>query len=88
MVKNGHMFWTSTGLAYCASCETGEALYKERLPAEEVAANGEGGGRRRPTGDYASAIAIGDNVLLTTRSGTTHILKAEASFQPVAENSV
>ena len=72
---NNKLFWTATGLAFCADCQNGESIYKERLPKPE--ANGGSGGRRRPTGDYASAIAIGENIVLMTRGGTAHIVAGE-----------
>jgi outer membrane protein assembly factor BamB len=84
VVKDGHMYWTSMGIAFCASCDKGEVIYKERLP-KPAAKDGDGGGRS-PTGDYASAIAVGDTVLLTTRSGTTHMVKASTTFEPIREN--
>lgn len=83
VIFDDKMFWTSTGMAFCASCETGEALYKERLSSKKE----ESGARRRPTGDYASAIAVGDKVLLVTRTGTTHILKASEKYEELAVNS-
>ena len=84
VVIGKNLFWTATGLAFCADCETGESVYKERLENKEDA---EGGGRRRPTGDYASAIAIGDNVLLTTRKGTTHVVAATSEYKSLGANS-
>ncbi len=80
VIMHGHLYWTSTGKAFCASCETGKAIYTERLPADEKKSAG------RPTGDYASAVAVGDKVLLTTRSGKTYILKATPSYENLAEN--
>ena len=73
------MFWLSTGTAFCASCETGEYVYKERVG--KPAAEG-----RRPAGSYASAVAFGDKVMLVTRAGTSYILKGAGTFEKVAEN--
>jgi outer membrane protein assembly factor BamB len=86
VVKDGKMYWTSTGLAHCASCENGKYVFKERMTS--AASEQADGGRRRPTGNYASAIAVGDNILLLTRSGTIHVLRAGDSYQPLAENSL
>jgi len=79
VVANGRMYWTSTGIAFCADCETGKYIYKERIKQKK-------GGR--PAGDYASALRVGDNVLLTTRGGATYIVKATADFQQVASNQL
>ncbi len=43
-------------------------------------------GRRSPTGDYASAVIVGGNVLLVTRSGMTHVVKDEVEFTKIAAN--
>ncbi len=87
VVIDGRMYWTSTGVAHCASCETGEYLFKERM-ASPVAGQKEGGRRRGPTGDYASAIAVGEHVFLLTRSGVTHVLKASSNYEEVADNEL
>lgn len=88
VVREGMMFWTSMGVAYCASCETGKTIFKERM-AKPAAEQQEGGGRRfKPTGDYASAIAVGNNILLLTRSGVMHVLKAADEYNQLAENQL
>jgi outer membrane protein assembly factor BamB len=79
VVADGRLYWTSTGIAFCADCETGKYVFKERIKQKK-------GGR--PAGDYASALRVGDQVLLTTRSGATYILKATADFQQVASNQL
>ena len=84
VVVNNHLFWTATGIAFCASCENGESIFKERLPKPDQA-----GGRRRPSGDYASAIAIDDRVLLMTRSGEAHWVAANAAqYQHLGSNQI
>ena len=82
VVVGGNMYWVSTGTAFCASCESGEYVYKQRLgeQADE--------GRRRPAGSYASALAVGENVILLTRNGTSHIIKGTGEFNQVAENKL
>jgi len=79
IVADGRLYWTSTGIAFCADCKTGKYVFKERIKQKK-------GGR--PAGDYASALKVGDKVLLTTRSGSTYILKATADFQQIASNSI
>jgi outer membrane protein assembly factor BamB len=82
IVANGRLYWASRGIAYCADCKTGEYLFKERFKNEaaEPAA-------RRPAGDYASPVAIGDKLLMTARNGTVHIIEAAAEFKYVGGNS-
>ena len=86
IVANDRLYWTSVGIAFCASCADGEVVYKERLPRDDGGEKSEGG-RRRPTGDYASAIKVGDMLLLTTRSGTTHIVRPTEDFQRITGNT-
>ncbi len=81
---NGRLYWNSRGIAYCADAATGEYIYRERLKAEQPA--GEQGQRRSPAGDYASPIAIGDNVILTQRNGQVFILSSSSAFNLVASN--
>lgn len=81
IVANGRLYWASRGIAYCADCKTGEYLFKERIKNEaaEPAA-------RRPAGDYASPVAIGDKLLMTSRDGTVHVIEASAEFKYVGGN--
>ncbi len=75
VVSDGKLFWTATGIAFCARCDNGETVYKERLPGPAPGAQ-----RRRPAGDYASAITLGEKVLLTLRSGAVHVLPMSDTF--------
>ena len=78
VIADGRLYWTSTGIAFCADCKTGKYVYKERIKQKK-------GGR--PAGDYASALKVGDNILLTTRGGSTFVVKATPDFQQVASNA-
>jgi hypothetical protein len=40
-----------------------------------------------PSGDYASPVSIGDNLVMVTRTGATHIVKASDSYEKIRENS-
>jgi outer membrane protein assembly factor BamB len=82
---NGRIYWSSRSLVSCVNCEDGEEVFKERLKAEEPPpAEGQ---RRRPTGDYASPVAVGGNVIIVARNGATTIIKASEKFEVVAHNS-
>jgi outer membrane protein assembly factor BamB len=84
VILNRKLYWTSSGLAICADCETGKEVFKERIkrPAEEAKETG----GRGPTGDYASAIAVGGNVLIVSRSGQSQVWKAESTYTPIANS--
>lgn len=81
LVVAGHLYWTAMGAAFCASCESGKLVYKEALSEPS-----RGEGRRSPTGDYASPIAIGDAIYMVTRSGKTHVFRAGPKFEKLATN--
>lgn len=80
---NGNLYWSATGIAFCVDCKTGEYRYKERLKAESA----DGAAQRRPAGDYASPVSIGDRILLTARNGTVHVIEASDEYKKVGENS-
>ena len=84
IIVGDNMYWGSGGIAYAASCNTGEYVYKERLP--KAADPNAGKGRRRPAGDYASPIAVGDKVYMLTRGGVLYVIDAEESFALAAKN--
>lgn len=81
---DGHLYWNSRGIAYCANAETGEIVFKERLKQSDT---GESQGRRRsPAGDYASPISVGDHIYLTSRNGTVFVIDAKPEFKRVSVN--
>ncbi|MEM8678088.1 MAG: PQQ-binding-like beta-propeller repeat protein [Planctomycetota bacterium] len=81
VLANGRLYWASGGRAYCADCEDGQEIFKERLSDQPDTNEG---GRTPPS--YASPIVIGDKILMVSRSGNTHILAAEKEFKKLGEN--
>ncbi len=79
IVANGNLYWLASGRIFCVDCKTGKYKYRERLQAAA-------GARQGPSGDYASPVAIGDNLVMITKTGTTHIVKANDEFTKVGEN--
>ena len=84
IIADGNLVWIAQGQVHCASCKTGEYVFRERLPAK----NNNGPARRGPSGDYASPIAIGSKILLTTKTGTTHVIESGNELKMVNENSI
>ncbi|TWT77493.1 outer membrane biogenesis protein BamB [Posidoniimonas polymericola] len=76
----GNLHWTSGGVFYAASMEDGDYVYKERLPR----LGGPTGGF--PNSDYASPIAVGDQIVQFTRSGESYVIQAGDEFQVTAHN--
>jgi len=81
IIKDGKMFWSSRGIAYCVNCEDGETLYQERLPSSSSVQ----GQQRGPTGDYASPVILGDQMLILTRSGRGLVIQANENFKLLGE---
>ena len=79
IIANGNLYWIASDKIYCADCKTGQYEYTERLKASGPRSQG-------PSGDYASPIAIGDKLVLLTRTGTTHVVKAADEFEKIGEN--
>jgi hypothetical protein len=78
VIVNGNLYWSSRGLAYCARCETGEEVFKERLSTSSRAGH--------HAGDYASPVAVGDKIVMVNRTGTTFIIGAATTLEKLAEN--
>jgi outer membrane protein assembly factor BamB len=83
IIVGGNMYWSSGGIAYAASCETGQYVYKERLPRKE---SPRPGARRMPAGDYASPVAIGEHIMMLTRNGNLYVVSAGEEFKLAAQN--
>jgi hypothetical protein len=87
VVEDGYLFWNARGIAICASCETGEEVYKARLSAGAEPGDAGGNRRRAPAGDYASPVVMNDKVVMLMRDGTAFVLSAKKEFDKVAENN-
>jgi outer membrane protein assembly factor BamB len=71
-----HLYWMheSGGIAYCAKAETGEVVYKERMPrAGQV---------------YASALLAEGKIYYLTRDGKTYVVAAKPEFELLATNEL
>ena len=77
---NGNLYWPSRGVFHAASCETGELIYRERLPKGDSATGG------RSFGGYSSPIAVGDKIIQFTKNGASFIIAPAEEFQLVAQN--
>ncbi len=87
VVVSGKLYWSSTGMAFCASCADGKEIFKERLKVapDQSATDGK---RRGPAGDYASPIVIGGKIIIASRNGSTAVLNASDKLDVVAMNSM
>jgi outer membrane protein assembly factor BamB len=87
VVVDGKLYWSSSGMAFCASCVDGKEVFKERLKAESAQPPSDGK-RRGPAGDYASPIVIGNKIIIFSRNGSSAILNASDKLDVVAMNSM
>lgn len=75
-----NLYWGSGGIFYAANSETGEYVYKERLPRKGGAAKGFG------SADYSSPVAMGDRIIFFGRNGEGYVVKAGDSFELMSHN--
>lgn len=72
---DGHLYWSSDkGIANCMSAETGESIYRERMPTQARV--------------YASMVRGGDRLYATTRDKGVLVLPARPEFEELAVNSL
>ena len=74
IVKDGYLYGLQdrVGIATCWKCDSGEEMWKERLPGGAFS---------------SSLVLVGDNLYATNESGMTYIYKASPKgYEPVAQN--
>jgi outer membrane protein assembly factor BamB len=82
IVYDGHVFGISRGIVTCVSAETGEEVYKKRLPATEGAAPA----RRGPSSNYCSPVAADGKIFQFAKDGTCYVIAASEKFEVLAVN--
>ena len=91
-VADGRMYWTSVGIAFCASCADGSVIYKERLPRDDGGEKPDGETPIFASGVLASALAMHSvwiavaEAALQTLAGGTERLRAELERRAVGPN--
>lgn len=81
VIVDDTMYWTTGGIFFAADLESGEYVYKERLPR----IGGPTGGF--PNADYSSPIAVGDQIVLFTRNGESYVIKPGDEFTIIGHNA-
>ena len=81
VLSGKHIYWIDEkGIAHCVSAETGERLYRERVPG---AANGKG------IKFFASMLLVGDQVISVSRNAGTFVWSAdEKKFNLINQNVI
>jgi len=80
LIVGDNMYWTTGGIFFAADLESGEYLYKQRLPR----LGGPTGGF--PNADYSSAVAVGETIVQFTRNGESYVIEAGDEFKLIAHN--
>ena len=74
IVKDGYLYGLQdrVGIATCWKCDSGEEMWKERLPGGTLS---------------SSLVLVGDNLYATNEAGTTYIYKASPEgYEPIAQS--
>ncbi len=80
ILKDGHLYWIDeSGIAFCVKAESGEQVYKKRVP-------GVRGGRGIKF--FASMIAAGDNMYAVSRRSGTFVIKTKPEYELVSHNKI
>ena len=81
VVHDGRLYWVSdAGMANCIIAETGEEVYRERLPGPI------GGGKGKPL--YASPVLADGKLFCVTRRAGTFVIDAKPEFKILAHNKI
>lgn len=79
VLHNEHLYWISdSGLAFCIAADTGELVYKERVP--EIKSGG------RPV--YASPVVANGKIFVQTRWDGLLVLDAKPEFKVLGQNKI
>lgn len=94
IAHEGLVYFVNSGIANCMEAATGEAIYRERLPAAAPSGGdsdrgGFGGrGRGGRSSDYASPVMANDRIYYQKRNGDLHVYKVGRDFEHLAVNRV
>ncbi len=81
VMNDKHIYWVDkSGIAYCTNAETGERVYRERVPGLTA-----GKGVKM----FASMVRVGENIFAVSRNAGTFVWSAnENKFNMVAKNVI
>lgn len=88
IVIDDHIFGFDRGIANCISTESGESVFKKRLPADKAKPSGGGGRRGGPSSDYSSPVSADGKIYQFTKTGTCYVIEAKPEFNVLAVNSL
>ncbi len=74
------LYWCTGGIFYAADLQTGEYVFKERLPRLQGATGG------FPNADYSSPIAVSGKMIQFTRNGESYVIEPGEKFNLISHN--
>ncbi|WP_149497053.1 outer membrane protein assembly factor BamB family protein [Roseiconus lacunae] len=80
LAVNEQLYWCTGGIFYSADVDTGEYVYKERLPRMKGATGG------FPNADYSSPIAVAGKIIQFTRNGESYVVEPGEELTLVSHN--
>ena len=83
VIYDGHIFAISGGIATCADAESGEEVFRSRLPS----AGDSSPQRRGPSGDYCSPVIVDGKLIQFTKKGVCYVIAAKSKFELLATNT-
>lgn len=82
VLHEGRLYWVSDqGIAFCADAQSGETIYRERLPSMPQ-------GRRGGKPFYASIVLADGRLYAVSRKGGAYVLAAKPEFEVLAHNTL
>ncbi len=82
VVADGKLYWSSSGLALCADCKTGEEVFKSRLRSPIADVQGD-----RPPANYASTLLVGGKIYVLLRSGEMQIWSVGDKYEVLSSST-
>ena len=80
ILKDKHLYWIDEkGIAYCVKAESGERVYRTRVPGVK-------GGRGIKF--FASMISAGDHMFAVSRRSGTFVIKTNPEYELVSHNKI
>lgn len=83
ILYEGHIYAVSRGIASCLNAQTGEQVYKERLPSIGKTVQ-----RRGPSGNYVSPVIADGKLYQFTKNGGCYVIDAKPDFKLLASNQM
>ncbi len=86
IVIDDYIFGFDRGIANCIKADSGESVFRERLPVDPNANSSSG--RRGISSNYCSPVSADGKIYQFTKKGTCYVLQAKPEFKVLATNNL